>query len=305
MLEIFLSNPIIGVGITLILLAVLQKTAPIRSWRMHLAFALAVLVISAQYAARLVSSVAMLWILAALQLAYVGCCVCLFIWREKNIPCLTIRQRVVMSVLAVLVYIPAAVLNADVRGTWNSKASWHEALSRSSVKRIPSEILEMNLHPVGGSEGMRRVSTPRYVDGRWTNIVYLEDETSREAEGSVFVSVRRRCTLKTLTPFSVIAETDVMLSSESELVIRKARSIAEDIHVNCGLEMLPVANASITVSLDADVQLYYGRGGNLEATIFWVPKGEGHGVLRLVLRDVGLWCDDTTNSLIYVESANI
>ena len=304
MLEIFLSNPIIGVGITLILLAVLQKTAPIRSWRMCLAFALAVLVIVAQYTARLISSVAVLWTLAALMLVYVGCCVCLFVWREKDIPRLTVQRRVVILLLAVLVYIPAAVLNADMRGTWNSRANWQEVLSRSSVKRMPPKILGMSLHPAGGSEGMRRVSIPRHIDGRWTNIVYLEDEKPRKVEGSAFVLLRRRCTLKTLTPFNIIAETDVIPCSESELAMRKARIIAENIYVDCGLEMLPVANASITASLDADVQLYYGHGGDLEVIISWIRKGEGHGVLRLALSDIGLWCDDTTNSLIYVESTN-
>lgn len=304
MLEVFASNPVIGLSVTLLMLALLLRAVSFRSWKFHTAFVIAAFIIASQYALRFICNVVALWVLVISVIVYVVFCGCLLIWREKNIPRLTIRQHAIMSMAAVLLYIPAGVMNFDVMETWKCRTNWHEALFYSPAKRIPSEILGMNLLSVGAASGMRRETVVRRIGGNWKDIIYLKDKTPRKVGGSIFSLVRRDCTLKTLTPFSVVAETDLMSCSEDGLVMEKARIIADGIKRDCGFEVKQVWGVSITSSSGDDVMLYAGHGGNLEAEIFCVRRGRDREqcVLRMHLRDAGMWCDSTNNSQIYVES---
>jgi len=304
MLEVLASNPVIGLCVALLLLALLLRTISFRSWKFHTALVIAAFIIVTQYVARFICSIVVLWTLVISVIVYVVFCGCLLIWCEKDFPRLTIRQRAIVLSVAVLLYIPAGVMNFDAMETWKCRANWHEVLFGFSAKRIPSEILGMNLLSVDGPGGMRRETVTRRIGGSWKDIVYLKDETPRKVSGSIFSLLQRDYTLKTLTPFDVVADTDIMSCSENGLIMEKARIIADGIKRDCGFEIKRVWGVSTTSSSGDDVMLYSGHGGNLDAKIFCVRQGINREkcVLRMHLRDTGMWCDNTSNSQIYVES---
>lgn len=303
MLEVYASNPVIGLGIVLMLIVSIQRVALINSWKMRAAFAIAALVTIMQYAVRVTCNTVLLSILMVLMILYILLCSALFIWRDRDVPPMTARRRLVMLAAVVLLYVPAAVMNMDRLGTWMCRENWETTLSSASVERIPDDILGVKLHALGGPESMKHETMDRRIDGKWTEVMYLEDASPRKVGGELLTSISRTCTLKSLTPFTVIGETEPLPYSERELIFNKAQMVADGVYRDCGIKMRQVYRASIANSQCANVQLYCGHAGNLEAMVTFVRKGENVGVVRLMLRDVGVWCDNTTNSLIYQESA--
>jgi len=302
MLEIYASNPIIGLSVVLLLLALLQNLVAASGWRMYLAFVIAFLAIVMQYAVRFCCNSDLLWVLAAVMVVYIAYCAWLTIWRDRNVPSMTTRRRVVMAMVVGLVCLPAVVMNFDSLETWRCRRNWHAALFENPVDRIPDDLFGMKLRSFGGPEGMVRETIFRRIGSKREELVYLEDEQPRKVDGDLFATVLRSCTLKSPTPFKVVAESEVIPCSERELLFEKASAMADGIYKDCGFRMSQVAYASVADSQREHVQLYFGHGGNLDAMILWVRKDEKNGVLRLILRDVEMWCNNTSNSLIYKES---
>lgn len=305
MLEFIASRPYIGVLVVLMLFSLVLRAAPINSWKIRTAGVIALSVIALQYAVRWICRVPFLWALLALMALYVVYCVCLIIWREKNVPRLSGWQYAVITILCLSALLPSAKMIRDRQGVFNCYMEWQDALYNSPMDHIPGCILGMKISSAGGPEGMHNVSDHRYVDGKITDVVYLEDDGPRNVQGEVFVAVKRKCTLKTLTPFEIVADTAAMSSSPVDMVMDKAREIAEGVKRDCGFVLKPLWGASITSSSDSEIRLYGGRSGNLDAEICWIREGTDskQGVLRMRLRDSGMWLDEATNSLIYIESA--
>ena len=304
MLEGLASNPVIGLSVTLLLLALLLRVVSLRSWKFYVACVVAAFAILAQCVVRFTCNVVVLWMLVMLIIVYILFCGWLLIWREKDVPRLTIRQYAIVLLVSLLFFIPAGVVNSDVVETWKCRTKWHEVLFCTPVERIPIEILGMNVLSVGGLGKMRRETVSRRIGGNWKDVVYLKDETPIKIGGPIFSLLRRDCTLRTLTPFNIVADTDVMPCSATGLVMEKARIIADGIKRDCGFVVKQVWGVSITSSSSDDVMLYSGHGGNLDAKIFCIRQGINREqcVLRMHLRDTGMWCDSTNNSQIYVES---
>ena len=96
----------------------------------------------------------------------------LMIWRDRNVPSMTTRRRVVMAMVVGLVCLPAVVMNFDSLEMWRCRRNWHAALFENPVDRIPDNLFGMKLRSLGRAEGMvretifRRIGSIREVNGR-------------------------------------------------------------------------------------------------------------------------------------------